>query len=76
MDTYEGIVHASAIFVADSMYFDAPYGNGLEIYWDTRNEPVVASSGMVRMHHSMLKLSSQPWQNSKKRPLDMLQCKQ
>ncbi len=39
MDTYEGIVHASAIFVADSMYFDALDGNGLEIYWDTRNEP-------------------------------------
>ncbi len=26
-------------FISWAMYFDDPDGNGLEIYWDTRNEP-------------------------------------
>ncbi|HYX50101.1 MAG TPA: hypothetical protein VE843_10190, partial [Ktedonobacteraceae bacterium] len=26
-------------YISWAMYFDDPDGNGLEIYWDTRNEP-------------------------------------
>ena len=33
------VVLAVDHFISWAMYFDDPDGNGLEIYWDTRNEP-------------------------------------
>lgn len=38
--TQAGIVVATVNhYISWAMYFDDPDGNGLEIYWDTRNEP-------------------------------------